>query len=291
MSFAARIRTRNPALAVAIVIISSLSFQAAYAQLAPPNASGVSMGHLHYFVGDVSANQDFWVRLGGTAVPFAAGAIVEMPGVLVMITEQASDAEASVIDHVAFRVASLDAIAARGFELELLEAFPGIASIYTPAGDRVELFEEGTATNIGFDPAPGTSESSAGRLSQPIVGSLDSHHLHFYLPEEQVLPARDWYADHFGGVVGIRWRYDAVDLPGMNFNFSATDAPREPSNGRSLDHIGLEIEGLEAFCQRLEAAGIVFEEPFRRISPTFAVAILVDPWGTTLELTEGLTDF
>src|SRR5438128_1552097 len=34
------------------------------AQLLPPNASGVSMGHLHYKVRDVNANKKFWIALG-----------------------------------------------------------------------------------------------------------------------------------------------------------------------------------------------------------------------------------
>jgi len=274
-----------------------LPLQASLGQIAAPNDVRVSMGHLHYFVADVEANRDFWVGLGGTAVPFAAGEIITLPGVLILISERGSDSEASseseasLLDHVAFRVESLEALASRGFELELLEAFPGIASIYTPAGDRVELFEEGTATNVGFEAEPGFENPVAGRHNRPLVGSIDSHHLHFYLPEDQVLTARGWYVEHFGAVPGIRWRYDAADLPGMNLNFSATGPARAPTSGQSLDHIGFEIENLEAFCRELEAAGIDFDSPYRRVSPTFAFAILTDPWGTTLELTEGLTEF
>jgi catechol 2,3-dioxygenase-like lactoylglutathione lyase family enzyme len=282
-------RRRYPGLVACL-----LGLQAAQAQIAPPNAAGVSMGHLHYFVADVDANRDFWVRLGGTAVPFAAGEIVRLPGVLILLSERGasereSAVEASLVDHVAFRVESLAALASAGFELEMVEAFPGIASIYTPDGDRVELFEEGTATNVGFDPEPGLDDPVAGRHNRPLVGALDSHHLHFYLPEDEVLAARDWYARHFGAVPGTRWRYDAADLPGMNLNFSATPAARAPTSGQSLDHVGFEIEDLEAFCLELEAAGVALDQAFRRVSPAFAFAILTDPWGTTLELTQGLT--
>lgn len=263
----------------------------ATAQIRAPNAAGVSMGHLHFFVDDVEANRDFWVALGGTAEPFAGGVIVQMPGVLILVSErQQAEDGISIIDHVAFRVASLDAIADRGFELELTEAFPGIGSIYAPSGDRIELFEEGTATNVGFDPAAGFVSDVAARHNRPLVGAIDSHHLHFYLPEDDVVAARDWYVEHFGAVPGIRWRYEAADLPGMNLNFSATDGDRPPTTGRSLDHIGFEIDDLEAFCERLEARGIDFQQPFSRINPTFAMAVLTDPWGTTVELTEGLSE-
>jgi catechol 2,3-dioxygenase-like lactoylglutathione lyase family enzyme len=283
----------RPALAVGVALLTATG---ALAQIRQPNPAGVAMGHLHYFVDDVTANRDFWVALGGTAAPFAAGEIVQMPGVSILISELEAESGGSLLDHVAFRVQSLETLAAAGFELEMVEAYPGIASIYTPSGDRVELFEEGTATNVGFEVAAGaddtgTGESSAARHNRPLVGSIDSHHLHFYLPERDVLAARDWYVELFGAVPGQRWRYAAADLPGMNLNFSAADADRAPSSGHSLDHIGFEIDNLETFCERLAAAGVEFDQPYRRVNPGFAVAILTDPWGTTLELTEGLGAF
>src|SRR5215207_7623299 len=42
----------------------------ARAELSPPNAAGVAMGHLHYVVRDVDANKAFWVALGGRSVLF-----------------------------------------------------------------------------------------------------------------------------------------------------------------------------------------------------------------------------
>jgi len=268
------------------LLAAQLAPSSVQSQLAEANSVGAAMGHLHFFVDDVAANRDFWVRLGGEAVPFAAGAMVELPGVLVLISEAEASTGASVIDHVAFRVRSLAAIAERGFELEMVAAYPGIASVYSPSGDRVELFEEGTATNVGFTAE--YPDRAADRHNRPLRGEIDSHHLHFYLPEDQVVAARDWYAKYFGAVPGLRWRYDAADLPGMNLNFSATSPARDPSRGHPLDHIGFEVAGLEQFCQRLTDAGIAFDQPFRRVSENFAVAVLTDPWGATIELTEGL---
>lgn len=264
---------------------------AANAQIRPGNASGVSMGHMHFFVDDVAASRDFWVALGGTAVPFAAGEIVRMPGMLVLISERSATVADSVIDHVAFRAASLRDIAARGFDLEATEGFPGIASIYAPDGTRIELFEEGTATNVGFDAEPGTETFVAGRHNRPLAGSLDAHHLHFYLPEGQVDAARDWYVRHFGAVPGVRWRYQAADLPGINLNFSASDQSRSPTAGTRFDHIGFEIDDLEAFCAGLSEQGIEFDQPYQQVDANLASAVLTDPWGTTIELTEGLDGF
>jgi catechol 2,3-dioxygenase-like lactoylglutathione lyase family enzyme len=110
------------------------------------------------------------------------------------------------------------------------------------------------------------------------------------VPEGEIEMARDWYARHFGGVKGQRWRYPAVDLPGINLNFSEAAVPRAPTLGRRLDHIGFEVENLEAFCKDLEAAGVAFDLPYRKLPGPSGVglAFLTDPWGTFIELTEGL---
>jgi hypothetical protein len=57
-----------------------------------------------------------------------------------------------------------------------------------------------------------------------------------------------------------------------------------------LDHIGFEIAGLEKFCRKLEAAGVKFDRPYSKLPSGFGLAFIEDPWGTTIELTEGLRD-
>lgn len=85
------------------------------------------------------------------------------------------------------------------------------------------------------------------------------------------------------------WRYDAVDLPGINFNLSYNpDAGGAPTKGRMLDRIGLEMENLEEFCRGLEAKGVRFDMPYRRSESGIGYAFLTDPWGVTIALTEGL---
>ena len=96
-----------------------------------------------------------------------------------------------------------------------------------------------------------------------------------------------WVA--FGGVPGTRWRYDAVDLPGINLNFSYNpEAEGASTRGRMLDHIGFEVTNLEAFCRELEAKGVVLDESYRASPEGIGTAMLTDPWGTSIELTEGL---
>ena len=61
---------------------------------------------------------------------------------------------------------------------------------------------------------------------------------------------------------------------------------------RAVDHIGFEVRNLQEFCRKLEAKGIMLTVPYR-IAPELngiGTALITDPWGTRIELTEGLRD-
>ncbi len=67
---------------------------------------------------------------------------------------------------------------------------------------------------------------------------------------------------------------------------------RAPTKGRTLDHIGFEVTNLEAFCKKLEANRVKFEEHYSKSRhKDFASAKFTDPWGVSIELTEGLRRF
>jgi catechol 2,3-dioxygenase-like lactoylglutathione lyase family enzyme len=263
----------------------------ARAELSAPNAAGVAMGHLHYVVRDVAANKAFWVALGGRSVLFNGTTEgIVFPDVVVLLRqgESSGGTQGSVVNHVAFRVKSVAEIEKAGFEVEYNEQYPGVASVHTPEGERIELFDDGIATNLGFTIDGGGDDAAAERHNRKIEVPIIAHHVHINVPADQVAAVKEWYATHFGGVRGKRWRYDAVDLPGININISAVDAAQAPTRGRMLDHIGFEVKDLEAFCKQLEAAGIKFDRPYGTLPSGFKLAFLTDPWGTYIELTEGL---
>ena len=57
-----------------------------------------------------------------------------------------------------------------------------------------------------------------------------------------------------------------------------------------MGHIGFEIKNLEAFCKELAAKGVMFDQPYSKSRhKSYASAELTDPWGTSIELTEGLS--
>jgi catechol 2,3-dioxygenase-like lactoylglutathione lyase family enzyme len=275
------------------VLAVSLSAGTAVAQLSAGNAAGVAMGHLHFVARDVAATKAWWVKLGGEPVTLLGIEGTKFPDVIVLLRqgEPTGTSEGAVVNHVAFRVQSLAALESKGFDVKYNAEYPGVAYVFTPDGERIELFDDGLATNLGFTVGGGGTDIAAERHNRKIAVPIIAHHVHFNVTEEQLPAIREWYATHFGGTRGKRWRYDAVDLPGINLNFSAVPAALAPTQGRALDHIGFEITNLETFCKKLEAAGVKFDRPYGKLPSGLGIAFLTDPWGTYIELNEGLRGF
>ena len=239
-------------------------------------------------VRDVEANTAFWVALGGEAEQVGDTVVVTFPDVLVLLDEGESSGgtEGSILNHMAFRVQSLADVAAAGFEFE--DRGSGVTNVFTPEDERIELFDD-TSVNLTFTRDDGAADPVVQRHNELLDGPVRAHHLHLYLVDDAVEEAQAWYAAMFGGASGTRWRYDAVDLPGINFNFSYNpDAGGAPTKGRMLDHVGLEVDDLERFCRELESRGVTFDVPYRRSESGIGYAFLTDPWGVTIALTEGL---
>jgi catechol 2,3-dioxygenase-like lactoylglutathione lyase family enzyme len=261
----------------------------AQAQIAPANAAGVAMGHLHVQVPDVEASAAFWTRLGGTRIVVDGAPAVKFPGMLILLSRGTPTglSEGAVMNHIAFRLPSFAPLEAAGFMLERSANFPGVASVRSPEGERVEVFED-TAPNVGFTQAQGYHDATAERHNKPVSTPIALHHIHFYVPEGAVSEAQAWYVRLFGGIPGKRDVYDAVDLPGVNLNISSRPAKMAPTKGRMIDHLGLEVSKLDAFCHRVSGLGIKFDAPCARDAAGIVRARLTDPWGTTIELTDGL---
>jgi hypothetical protein len=98
-----------------------------------------------------------------------------------------------------------------------------------------------------------------------------------------------WYVKTFGAKSRTGGAFPAADLPGVALNFSPSADPVVGTQGRALDHIGFEVRNLEEFCKNLEAGGITLAVPYRKVPALgIAVAFITDPWGTYIEVTEGL---
>jgi len=249
------------------------------------------MGHLHFHVRDVEANRRFWVALGAVqARGLATALVVRFPGLLIVLSQgEPSGATAgSVVNHVALRVKTFAQIEAAGLKVERRRiAGRESGTVMAPSGDQVELFEE-NAEQTRFVLDPGQADAVANRHNEPLTAPVVPHHLHLNVPEGADGAAQAWYVKTFGAVPGIRLRYKAADLPGMNLNFSGSAMPAVPTKGRTLDHVGFEVKNLQAFCRKLEASRVKLDQPYTTNPDGVATALLTDPWGTSIELTEGL---
>jgi len=245
----------------------------------------VSMGHHHVNTGDLEATKRFWEVLGATSVPFGDFQVMRLPDLLVFLREQepTGGSRGTTVNHVGLRLkdvrAKIDALKKAGVAVitreELADAKEDvyfntaqkthIAFLLSPDGTKVELFED-----------PASPEPAA------------NHHIHFAAPDVAAMKA--WYVETFGAAPGQRGGMEAAQLPGVNLTFSPAAGEVSGTKGRSVDHIGFEVQGLKTLCEKLEAKGVRFDRPYtERPELKVAVAFLFDPWGTYVELTEGLS--
>jgi len=265
---------------LSFLIIAALSVAPAQAQLVEPNQVGVRMGHVHLAVKDVEAQKRFWISaMGGTLVKNGPLELIQFPGVFIMLrpSESSVPPAGSIVDHFGFVVKDMPAALARwkaaDIKTEPTEN-PNEVYVLAPDGIRLEVY---------------------GEPALPTAVSMN--HIHFFPVDIPAIKA--WYVRAFGANPGRRpcvaclsnpRMIEADDLPGVNLSFSPGTMPPLPTKGRSLDHIGFEVENLAALVSSLEAKGIKIEAPIRTVPGTMLkIAFLTDPWGTYIELTEGLT--
>jgi catechol 2,3-dioxygenase-like lactoylglutathione lyase family enzyme len=243
----------------------------AFAQLAPPNQAGVTVGHIHLYVRDVEEQERFWTLLGGTPI---AGRI-QFPGVYIILRKQdpTGGSVGSVVDHIGFKVKDLNALLAK-LEAAGVKVDPGTTPtrrfVTAPDNVRVEVMEDGS-----------------------ISGAAAIYHVHLFSPDAKATQA--WYVKNFGAVPGKRPSgnghnvFRTATLPGAEITITQKDVAAAPTKGRSLEHIGFEITNIDAFVKKLEAAGTQTEMGVHKSSSSdVRVAHITDPWGTRIELTEGL---
>ncbi len=245
------------------------------AELAAPNDAGVSWAHFHFNAHDLDQARTFWTALGATPVkPIGPNDAYSVKNSLVLVrkAEVTGGSELTIVHHVGFRVKDLDGtlakVEAAGFK------------ILTPA----ETIAKSHKANV-----MGPDEVNVELVSDPALDApIASHHVHFY--NTPIEDTRAWYVKTFGAVPGKRDVFEAADVPGINLSFSAAKVPSvKGTKGYAIDHIGFEVKGLEAFCKKLEASGVKFDRPYTKVPQLgLALAFITDPFGTYIELTEGL---
>jgi catechol 2,3-dioxygenase-like lactoylglutathione lyase family enzyme len=253
----------------------------------------VIVGHYHLNVTSIDAHKRFWVdTLGGTAVKIGTVDAIRFPGVFLLLREQAptGPTRGTAFDHIGFAVPDVpkvtEKVVGNGYGLTVgREPGPGETASPPTAGNYGRF-----SYLVGPDGVKVELVTSDVQNAPPIV----HHHVHFV--NKQFVEMQQWYMKAFNATLrpGQTDFFIGADLPGVGYmlNFFSW-LPNEPivgTKGRAVDHVGFEVRGLEAFARGLEAKGIRLTEPYRKAPELggIGVAMITDPWGTVIELTEGL---
>jgi len=81
------------------------------------------------------------------------------------------------------------------------------------------------------------------------------------------------------------------DIPGARVVFHETREPVAPTKGHSLALLGFEVKDLQDFVKRYQESGGKFDGQGTIATSTAAnlsVIQLTDPWGTSIEVRQGL---
>ena len=283
---------RMRALLVIVVLVLAPA-SSAHAQLLAAKDGPIVYGHHHLAVSDVAAHKKFWVdTLGGVAVTIGTQnrEIIKFPNALLFMNPgmPTGGSRGSTVNHIGFSVPNLrqtvEKLKADGYKMVTASEAPPTVKVQ----DDIGLTSGGDVSGIAYVIGPDDIKVELVEIKKqtmPIV----SHHVHFFSQKPEEVQA--WYVKIFGskpraaatnGIIGS-------DLPGIGLSISPSQTPVVGTRGRVIDHIGFEVKGLEAFVKKLEAQGIKLDRPYTSVPALgISIAFITDPWGTYIELTEGL---
>ena len=247
-----------------------LSGMTANAQLPAPNTSGVSSGHTHLVVPNVAKHREIWKLLGGVERTSGRLQALMFPGMFILLREGQPSAVSvnTTANHIGFTIndyslykAKLEAVGASFF----MDDGEGQIIADLPDGVRIEL---------------------ALDAEQDLL--IMFHHTHLSPADTGEL--RQWYVEVFGAEIGERRGMPSAVIPGGRVDFLENpNGDPLPTQGTAIDHIGFEVADLDAFAERMDAMGIVFNRSPECIDAIeLCIAFITDPLGTYIEITQGL---
>jgi catechol 2,3-dioxygenase-like lactoylglutathione lyase family enzyme len=256
------------------------------------DAAPVIVGHYRLNVSNVAEHRRFWVdTLGGKAVRIGALQAIEFPDVYLVLDERVpiGPTRGTTFDHIGFAVPDVPALTekavAAGYALTVgREPPPGDTATPPTAGNYGRF-----SYLVGPDGVKVELVTSALADAPPIA----HHHVHFV--NREFVAMQQWYMKAFDATLreGQTDFFIGADLPGVGYilNFFSW-LPAEQlvgTRGRAVQSVGFEVRGLEAFVAELGRKGLALRiQPARDAALGVLRAELEDPYGTVIELTEGL---
>jgi catechol 2,3-dioxygenase-like lactoylglutathione lyase family enzyme len=248
-------------------------------------------GHHHLNVTDLTAHEGFFVdTLGGTPIdlPGTSDRFVKFPNGAIVLRKQppTGGTKGTTVNHFAFGVPNIrqmvDRVKAAGWTMITRAELP---PSFTVVDDLAYMADQ--QTDVAFTMAPDETKVEFIEIRSQLE-PIAVHHIHFAAP--QVAEMKAWYVDMLEARPGKRGNFEAADLPEINLTYSPAPSAVVGTRGRSLDHIGFEVQDLPALARRLQSRGILVQQPIADASIPGTTAIFItDPWGTYIELTQGMS--
>src|SRR6185503_10329614 len=284
---------------VTAVLITALAPRAS-AQLLNTEAP-IVVGHFHMEATSVAEHRKFWVdTLGGTAAKIGSADVVRFPGIVLFFDQKKPSGpnRGTAFDHIGFAVPDVPALTTK-----IVAAGYTLTTGREPVPGKEAAAAQGTQAPygrfsyiLGPDGAKVELVTSAEKQPAPIV----YHHIHFI--NKQYVEMRNWYvralnATERTGPNTFTDFFAGADLAGVGYslNFFRWEGDQSVTHvgtkGRATDHVGFEVRNLPAFIKELEAKGIKLTEGYKKSNKEMggvATAMIADPWGIQIELTEGL---
>ncbi len=262
----------------------------ASAQLVSAKDGPIVYGHHHLNTTNMDAQKKFFVdTLGGTVVKLGANQqeIVKFPNVLIFFRPMQAPTggtRGTTVNHIGFSVPNLrpvvDRIKASGFQMITRSEVAATQEV------KDDIAVISPTTSIAFALGPDDVKVELVQVKTQTL-PITMHHVHFF--GQQNTEMRDWYAKVFGARPRDAANFPAADLPGVALNFTKSPDAVVGTQGRALDHIGFEVKNLEELIKKMEGMGIKLERAYTKVAAlNIAIAFIKDPWGTYIELTEGL---
>ena len=278
---------------VVLMLLVMAPASTASAQLLAAKDGPIVYGHHHLNVTNLDEARKFWVdAIGGVLIKVGPEnrEIIKFPNALMLLRAQKPTAgsKGSTVDHIGFSVKNLrqvvDRIKAGGFRMVTSAEAPPNVKVQ----DDIGIVEGGPVSGIAYAMAPDETKVELVEMKAQ-AAPIASHHLHFFGMNKEM---QAWYMQTFGASTLASANpaaFISASLPGLTMNFSPSPTPVAGTQGRAIDHIGFEVKNLEAFTKKLEAQGIKLASPYRQVPALgISIAFITDPWGTYIELTEGL---
>jgi catechol 2,3-dioxygenase-like lactoylglutathione lyase family enzyme len=271
-----------------LVLLSVAGASNASAQLIAAREAPIAYGHHHLNVTSIAEQKKFFVdTLGGVPVTLAGREIVKFPNALVFLREQKPTGgnRGTTVNHLGFTVPNLrqtlDNLKANGYRIVTREEGPSNLEVKDDIGNY-----PGRTIGLAYVLGPDDLKVEIVENKEQKV-PIVANHVHFFGQQNEDMQA--WYVKVFEAKAGAPGGlFPSASLPGVGLAFSPSTTPVVGTQGRVVDHIGFEVHNLQEFLKKLEAMGIKPVNVRQVPELSVSIAFITDPWGTYIELNEGL---